>query len=252
MKIIKSIAGRLFAVWGIIWFVATLLVFIIPFVIVYYSKEPQRTHRFVKLSRIWMSIYLPVIGCPLRITGKERFKKGETYVVVCNHNSLMDVPITTPGIPGGNKTIAKASMAKLPLFGLIYRIGSVLVDRNSEASRRESYMRMKEVLDMGLHMCLYPEGTRNKTGQPLKAFHNGAFKLALDTGKPIMPAVLFHTRGVLPVDRVFFLWPHRLQMDFLEPVYIMPGDTVESLKEKLFKLMWDYYERKTSNVKRER
>ncbi|HSC38924.1 MAG TPA: lysophospholipid acyltransferase family protein [Chitinophagaceae bacterium] len=241
MKLIKNIAGRIWAVWGIIWFVVTMLLFIIPCVFIYYQSEPKRTYRFVALSRIWMGIYMPLIGCPVRIRGREHFAKGANYIVVCNHNSLIDVPITTPGIPGGNKTIAKVEMAKTPLFGMMYRIGSVLVDRKSEASRRESYMQMKEVLDMGLHMCLYPEGTRNKTGEPLKAFHNGAFKLAADTGKAIIPAILFNTKKVLPAGRTFYLSPHRLEMHFLAPVPVGPGDTADSLKERLFKLMTEYY-----------
>ena len=241
MNFIKNILGRIFALWAIIWFVVTMLLFIIPFIIIYYMPEPKRTYRFVAFSRVWMGMYMPLIGCPVRMVGKKYFKKGENYIVVCNHNSLMDVPVSTPGIPGGNKTIAKIEMAKTPLFGIMYRIGSVLVDRKSEASRRESYTRMKEVLDMGLHMCLYPEGTRNLTDQPLKSFHNGAFKLALDTQKPIMPAIIFHTKKVLPANRFFFLWPHRLEMHFLPPVYIAPTDTTDGLKEKLFAMMAKYY-----------
>ena len=65
----------------------------------------------------------------------------------------MDVPLSSPGIPGANKTIAKAGMAKIPLFGLIYKSGSVLVDRKNEQSRKASYSKMKEVLALGLHMC---------------------------------------------------------------------------------------------------
>ncbi|MBS1567071.1 MAG: 1-acyl-sn-glycerol-3-phosphate acyltransferase [Bacteroidetes bacterium] len=242
MNIVKNILGRIFAFWGMIWFVTTLLLFIIPFAIIYYMPEPKRTHRFVPVARLWMNyFYLPLIGCPVRMRGLDNFKKGKNYIVVCNHNSLMDVPLSTPGIPGGNKTIAKVSMAKIPLFGLIYRLGSILVDRNSEQSRRESYMRMKEVLDMGLHMCLYPEGTRNKTDQPLKSFHNGAFKLAMDTRKPLIPALIFHTKKVLPAGRFFYLWPHRLEMHFLPAVEVTETDTMEGLKERLHAIMSEYY-----------
>lgn len=241
MSFIRNILGRIFALWAIVWFAATLLLFIIPFIIIYYMPDPKRSYRFASFARVWMGIYMPLIGCPVRIKGKQHFKKGENYIVVCNHNSLMDVPVSTPGIPGGNKTIAKIEMAKVPVFGLLYRTGSVLVDRKSEASRRESFVRMKEVLNMGLHMCLYPEGTRNLTDQPLKSFHNGAFKLAVDTQKPLMPAIIFHTKQVLPADRAFFLWPHRLEMHFLPPVYIARGDTMDGLKEKLFELMKEYY-----------
>jgi 1-acyl-sn-glycerol-3-phosphate acyltransferase len=237
-----EIFGRIWALWGIILFVFTMLIFFIPFLLFsYFRADPQKTINFVRCSRIWMAVFLTGIGCPLKIKGKEKFKKGQTYIVVCNHNSLIDVPVSSPGIPGGNKTIAKTSFAKTPLFGLMYRTGSVLVDRNNEASRRESFTKMREVLDMGLHMCLYPEGTRNKTGEPLKAFHDGAFRLALATGKEIIPAVIFHTKKILPAKKTFFLLPHRISMHFLDPVALQPGETVENLKRKVFKLMWDYY-----------
>src|ERR1700733_6542947 len=174
---LHNIFGRIWAVWGIILFIVTMLIFMIPFLLFsYFRADPRKTNNFVRFARVWMGVFLTLAGCPLRITGKEKFRKGQTYIVVCNHNSLIDVPVTFPHIPGGNKTIAKASFAKTPIFGLIYRAGSILVDRNSEASRRESFTKMKEVLDMGLHMCIYPEGTRNKSGQPLKAFHDGAFR----------------------------------------------------------------------------
>ena len=188
-----------------------------------------------------MAIFLTAIGCPLKIKGKENFEEGETYIVVCNHNSFMDIPVASPGIPGGNKTIAKVEIAKIPIFGALYKIGSVLVDRKSEASRRESFTKMKDVLELGLHMCIYPEGTRNKTDQPLKSFHNGAFILAIDTKKAIIPAVIFNTKKALPADKPFFLLPYRLSMHFLPPVTVQPNDSVESIKQKVFEIMKAYY-----------
>jgi 1-acyl-sn-glycerol-3-phosphate acyltransferase len=184
-----------------------------------------------------MGVFLPGIGCPLFVRGKEHFKKGQPYIVICNHNALMDVPISSPAIPGGNKTIAKAEMAKIPVFGLIYKLGSVLVDRKSDKSRKESYGRMKDVLAMGLHMCIYPEGTRNTTDQPLKPFHDGAFRLALDTRTPIIPGVIFHTRKVNPPHKSFYLMPHPLRIEFLEPIEVLGTDTVDSLKERAYGLM---------------
>jgi len=242
MKFLREIAGRIFAVWAILWFVVTLLVFLVPFLLFcYFLPDPRKSHRFVVQSRVWMGIYLPLIGCPLRVRGKQHFAPGENYIVVCNHNSFMDVPISTPAIPGGNKTIAKVEMAKIPLFGLIYRTGSVLVDRKSEQSRKESYNSMKKVLGMGLHMCLYPEGTRNKTDQPIKAFHDGAFRLAIDTRKAIIPGIIFHTRGVLPASKPFYLMPHPLKIHYLAPIPVEENDTVETLKNRVHAVMTEYY-----------
>lgn len=240
MTLIKNLLGRVFAVWALIVFTSTLIIIVIPICLTFLIREPLGTEIFRQLSKAWMIVFLNVSGCPLKVKGKEHFKRKETYVVVCNHNSLMDVPITTPFIPGANKTIAKKSMAKVPLFGWIYTRGAVLVDRNSDESRRKSFEEMKRTLAEGLHMVVYPEGTRNKTNDPLKSFYDGAFKLAADTGKRIIPTVIFNTRTVLPPSKVFFFWPHRLEMHFLPPVSTQ-GLSAKDLKAITFKLMWDYY-----------
>ncbi|HYE56730.1 MAG TPA: lysophospholipid acyltransferase family protein [Chitinophagaceae bacterium] len=241
MKIFKEIFGRIWAVWGLIMFVATLLIAAIPIWMTNAIKEPRGTEVFRRISKAWMNIYLALIGCLVRVKGKANFKKGQTYIVVCNHNSLMDVPLSTPFIPGPNKTIAKIEMARIPVFGMIYKRGSVLVDRKSDESRRRSIDEMKQVLAKGMHMCIYPEGTRNKTGQPLKSFYEGAFKLASDTGTPIIPTLIFNTATVLPASKKFFLWPKTLRIHFLEPVMVNKNEDAQALKEKVFKIMWDYY-----------
>lgn len=243
MQMIRNILGRIFAAWAMLTFIATMLIILLPTWIMGLLPEPKRTKAFIQLSRIWMAVWLPLAGIRLVIKGKEKFVKGENYVVVCNHNSFMDVPVTSPGIPGANKTIAKIEMAKIPLFGLIYRRGSVLVDRKSEESRLKSYAYMKRVLDMGLHMCIYPEGTRNKTNNPLKEFKDGAFRLAIETQKPVIPAVLFNTKKVLPQQKTFYFWPSKIEMHFLDPVetkHLQMSD-VKQLKETIFQTMWDYY-----------
>ena len=204
-------------------------------------KEPRRMVFFRMITIAWMRVFFFLTFCRLKITGKEHFKRGQNYIIISNHNSMMDVAILTPFIPGANKTIAKIEMARTPLFGLIYKRGAVLVDRKNKASRGESYNKMKAVLEMGIHMCIYPEGTRNKTSEPLKDFHDGAFRLAIDTRKPIMPGILFNTKKVMPSDKTFFLWPGPMELRFLAPRIIKEGDTAEGLKRELFERMKEAY-----------
>ena len=248
MKIFKEILGRLFAVWGVIIFIVTMLPVFLAMWSIRVIKEPRRTYIFRLIAKRWMQVFFFFVGCRLVIRGKHHFKKGENYILVCNHNSLFDVPVTTPFIPGpANKTIAKIEMARTPLFGLIYSRGSILVDRKNPNSRRDSYNKMKEVLQSGLQMCIYPEGTRNRSDVPLKEFHDGAFRLAKDTGNTIMPTVIFNTRKVLPPGKFFFFWPSRMEMHFLEPRLISGMDNPVILKQEVFEKMWNYY---ASNVKR--
>ncbi|MGZ3925090.1 MAG: lysophospholipid acyltransferase family protein [Flavisolibacter sp.] len=238
MKIIKEILGRIFALWAAIIFIGSLLIASIPVWITGLWPEPKRTFIFFKIVHVWMTFFFTFTGVRRIIKGKEHFRKGQNYVVVCNHNSFMDVPLSVAAVKPANKTIAKAEMMKIPVFSLIYKRGSVLVDRKNEESRRRSFMRMKAVLDMGLHMCIYPEGTRNKTAEPLQRFHDGAFKLAVETKKQIIPSLIFYTSKVLP-RKPFFFWPHKVEMHFL-PAVSVEGKTSQELKEEVFTIMQAY------------
>ncbi len=237
----KLILGRIIAIYALVLFIATMIPAIIFYLPCFLLNDPAKASWHRHVSRVWMWIYLHLIGCPLSIKGKEHFTNDTNFVIVCNHNSLMDVPVSTPFMPRPNKTIAKKSFAKIPLFGWIYTFGSVLVDRKSDESRRKSYEEMKRMLAIGLDMLIYPEGTRNRTPDPLKSFYDGAFRLAADTGKPMLPVILLHTKKVLPAHIFFYLMPHRLEMHFLPPIE-SKGKSATALKEELFSIMWNYYQ----------
>jgi 1-acyl-sn-glycerol-3-phosphate acyltransferase len=239
---LKNFLAKFFAAWALIIFVFTLLPVGLLIWIIGIIKEPKRTEIFRQISKVWMRIFFFLTGCDLKIIGKKNFKSHENYIVVCNHNSLMDIPVVTPFIPGANKTIAKAELAKIPLFGLIYKRGSILVDRSDKKSRQNSFRKMQNVLQMGMHMCIYPEGTRNKTPLPLKEFHDGAFRLAMETGTAIVPALIFNTKKVLPADRSFYFWPAKMELHFLQPVYVNTDENYQLIKERIHRLMCDYYE----------
>ncbi len=240
MNGIKNILGSIFALWAMLVFVSTMLIAIFFAWIIGLWPEPARSHKMQIVFSVWMHFFFTLTGVRRIFKGRKEFKKGETYIVVCNHNSFMDPPLSSPGIPAANKTIAKVEMSRIPLFGIVYKRGSVLVDRKSEESRKQSYAQMKKVLEMGLHMCIYPEGTRNKTSEPLRPFHDGAFRLAVETGKPIIPALLFNTKKVLPAGKTFFFWPHKVEMHFL-PAVNSVGKQTQQLKEEVFELMKAYY-----------
>ncbi|MBS1513179.1 MAG: 1-acyl-sn-glycerol-3-phosphate acyltransferase [Bacteroidetes bacterium] len=239
-SLFKIIFARFWALWGIISFIITFLIIFIPSMLAYLMDEVKGQYYFIAVSRLWMNIWLPLIGCPLTIKGREYFKRGENYIVTFNHNTLLDVPLSAPYVPGANKTIAKASFAKVPLFGWFYSKGSVLVNRNDDSSRVKSYEAMKTVLSQGLHMCIYPEGTRNRTAEPLKPFYDGAFKLAAETGKSIIPCVIVGTKKAMPVNKFFYLLPTKLEMYFLPPIP-SPDTSIKQLKEKVFDTMKEVY-----------
>lgn len=236
---IKNILARILAIWSALAFIGSMLLVLLPIWAAGIFGEPTSTACMIRLSRFWMSIYFPLSFIKVSITGKENFQPNENYIVVCNHNSFMDVPLSSPGIPGPNKTIAKVEMSRIPLFGIIYKRGSILINRKDENSRKESYQKMKDVLDAGMHMCIYPEGTRNKTDQPMKAFHDGAFKLSMETGKKIIPAIIKGTKEMLPNNKTLYFWPGKISMEFLSPIDPKDFGDVTELKEYVFKKMME-------------
>jgi 1-acyl-sn-glycerol-3-phosphate acyltransferase len=238
--VIKNILGRVFAIWAFLIFVFTMLPVLLIIGISGIWDEPRRSVFLHTVFSIWMDVFFIATGVRRVFKGKEHFKTGGPYVIVCNHTSFMDVPLSSMGIPEPNKTIAKIEMARVPLFGIVYKRGSVLVDRKSEMSRKKSYLRMKEVLQMGLHMCIYPEGTRNKSAEPLQRFHDGAFRLAVDAQKQVIPTLIFYTNKVLPRHKKFFFWPRPVEMHFLPPVD-SANKSVTELKDEVFDIMYHYF-----------
>jgi 1-acyl-sn-glycerol-3-phosphate acyltransferase len=244
----KDIFGRIWALWGLIIFVPSLMVFVWPIVLSFIIPRPVGIYVFQYTARFWMAGFLYAISCPMRVVNKQFYKKGHQYVVTANHQSFLDVPLLTPFFPGPNKTIAKRSLARIPFFGWIYARGSVLVDRGSDASRKRSFDAMKRVLlEEKINMAVYPEGTRNRTGKPLKEFYDGAFRLAIDCQKDVLPVIIFNTAKALPPHRFFYLWPVPLQMHLLPPIPVK-GKELGQLKEEVFAAMWQYIENQRANT----
>ena len=240
MKLFKNIIARFLAFWALFVFASTMMIFIWFYFICFLLPDPYKTRWHRMVSRLWMGIFLLLSGCTFKVTGKEVFDGLENAIIVCNHNSLIDIPVSTPFLPRANKTIAKKSFVYVPLFGWVYKFASVVVDRKSDKSRVKSYEEMKKVLNNGLDMLIYPEGTRNRTSAPLKSFYDGAFKLAIETQKPIVPVVLLNTKKILPAKPIMYLTPGKIIMNIL-PAISPAGHTSSSLKKVVFDTMAEYY-----------
>ena len=240
MKIIKNIIARVLAIWALLVFASTMFIFLWFYLFCFFMPDPFKTRYHRRISQMWMGVFLTLSGCTFRVKGKEVFKGMPNAIVVCNHNSLIDIPVSTPFLPRANKTIAKKSFVYVPLFGWIYQFATVIVDRKDHNSRKDSFDNMVKVLDNGLDMLIYPEGTRNKTTEPLKSFYDGAFKLSIETQKPIIPVVLLNTKKILPARPILYFTPGKIDMHILPAIYPQ-GHTKDSLKKAVYDVMAKYY-----------
>jgi 1-acyl-sn-glycerol-3-phosphate acyltransferase len=240
----KDILARMYFVYGMLLFAITMLPVALLFWIVRHTCNERKASILIQKGfQAWMGLYMPLIFCPVRHKGREYFKTGKNYVVTLNHNTLADVPVSSPGIPGPNRTLAKVEMSKIPIFGYIYKSGSILVSRQDAKSRKDSIPQMIEALKQGLHLCLFPEGTRNKTDQPLARFYDGAFKVAIAAQKPIIPGLIFGTKNILHPSKKMWAWPHKIEMHFLPEITTegMQSSDADLLKQQVFDTMQAYY-----------
>lgn len=231
--------------YALLLFLLTMLVIVIPISIQnirYRKDEVKRIHSTYRCFVIWMNVYLTLIFISVKRKGVEYFEKGKNYVVVLNHSSFADIPISSPFVVGPNKTLAKIEFMKVPIFNIIYKSGSILVDRSSDESRKRSLREMRETLDLGIHLTLYPEGTRNKTSKPLQPFYDGAFRTAISAQKDILPGILFNTAKVLPNRPKLWAWPYTIRLEFLKPISTQGLNLKQTseLKDETFRIMEKY------------
>jgi 1-acyl-sn-glycerol-3-phosphate acyltransferase len=147
---------------------------------------------------IWSWIFSMLTFIRYEFHGHEHLKKGKSYIYVSNHTSFLDLPGIRLLIPGEFRPIAKKELLKLPVFGLIVKTGTIVVDRSSAQSRKQSIERMRETLSHGIPALIFAEGTQNRTKEILQPFKDGAFRIAVDTQQPIVPMVVIGAGKLMP------------------------------------------------------
>ncbi len=137
-------------------------------------------------------------GIRVRVVGLEHVPAGESCIFLSNHVSNLDPPVLLPAIPGMTSVFLKRSLMKIPLLGTAMRMGKfVPVSRgHSKEEAQRSVEAAAEALRSGLHITIFPEGTRSPDGR-LLPFKKGAFFLAAETGAPMVPVVIRGTAEMM-------------------------------------------------------
>lgn len=165
----------------------------------------------------------------------------ESYVVVSNHQTMIDIPVNVVGSPNEIlfKFLGKQEADRVPFFGFLINRLCILVDRKSTESRKASYVKMKREMEKGYSIILYPEGTRNRTSDPVKEFYDGAFKLAIEMQKPLVVNTLVGIRELNPPNGFLTYRPGVVHAHWDKPISTvgMTLDDIDSLKEKAADLM---------------
>lgn len=240
MKVIKKKITALFSIYALLLFIVLMLI-LFPFVIIASLFGKINGGNFIyDICRLWADIFMLFTD----IIHKNIFEApkviNEPVIFVFNHTSYMDIPILMKAFRKQPiRILAKAEMAKVPVFGFIYRKATVMVDRSSPEARAKSALKLKAVLKKNISVVMAPEGTFNMTHKPLKDFYDGAFRIAIETQTPIQPVLFLDAYNRLHYDSVFSLTPGRSRAVFIEKIEVnnYTLQDVNELKMLVYKKM---------------
>ncbi|MBS1772474.1 MAG: 1-acyl-sn-glycerol-3-phosphate acyltransferase [Bacteroidetes bacterium] len=234
---LKRILQPFYTFYVITTFAACLLAAFPVFLMVGSFDKAWARRIIWNIAHYWSYCWLFCIGQPVIRKGKRPDNKK--YVYVANHISYMDTVLIYAAVPYYFRTLAKKEMAKIPVFGFVYKQLAILVDRSSEHSRAKSLRLMWRMLKRECNIAVFPEGTFNETGKPLKEFYDGAFRLAINTQTPVLPMIFPDTVNRWHYSAWWKLTPGRNRVIYLEPVETkgLVASDLPVLKQKVYSVM---------------
>ena len=202
MTVLTLLAVVMFAIFAAVW------VLTVPF-----DRNRTVCHR---VSRFWSKMIYRI--CPwwrVRVSGLEHAVGGGPFVVVANHQAMLDIPLLYV-LPFNFKWVSKREVYRIPLFGwVLWMHGDVAIERGGAASAKAMLRQCEAYLRRGVSIVMFPEGTRTKTGR-VNGFKEGAMLLAKQSGAAILPVVIDGTFDAFADGSR--AEPHTFRVEVLAPV----------------------------------
>jgi 1-acyl-sn-glycerol-3-phosphate acyltransferase len=237
LRFIRAVLIKLYIAWVLFVFTFFMIVYLpgilLPFM--FGEKYGTVSYQFLKL---WSWTFSKLNFIPYAIHGREHIRKGQAYVYVSNHTSYLDIPGVCLTVPTQIRPLAKKELKNIPVFGWIAANAAIIVDRSSNESRRKSMDHLKEVLKSGISILIFPEGTQNRTPEPLQPFYDGAFRIAIEMQQPVLPMVILNAGKLMPPKK-FIITPGKITIHVLEEISTegMKFSDLPALKQKVIELM---------------
>lgn len=200
------------ALTSIIFFLIALLIwlFTVPF-----DKKRRVLHKF---TCFWGSYYTYTFPAwTVKVEGREKIDKNDTYVYISNHQSLLDILVYFR-LYSHFKWVSKEEVFKLPFIGWNMSLNQyVALKRGYRSSLVKMMKDCMKHLAKGNSVFIFPEGTRSEDGS-IKGFQKGAFVLAKNSKVSILPMVIHGTANALPKKSLKFHGRHNITVKVLDPI----------------------------------
>lgn len=184
-------------------------------------------------GHMWAKVIQLITPMPVKLAGRENIAKGQSYVIVANHQSAYDIIMVYGSLPVDFRWIMKQELRNVPLLGFACeKAGHIFIDRSSARKAWRSIQAAKEILTGGTSVVIFPEGHRSGSRE-MGPFKHGAFKIAFDLGLPMLPVSISGTCDVMQKG-LESLKPGRATLTIHEPIDVHQYEgRREELIEKL-------------------
>jgi 1-acyl-sn-glycerol-3-phosphate acyltransferase len=203
------------------------------------SLFDRRRFLLHKFTCFWASLYSWLNPAwPVTIEGRERIRRDEAYVMVANHLSLLDILVIFR-LFSHFKWVSKIENFRVPFVGWNMSLNRYIkLKRGDRDSVIEMMKNCEKTLGEGNSIMMFPEGTRSPTGQ-MRAFKPGAFEIAVNTGRPILPIAIQGTADALPKRGFVLRGRHPIRITVLEeiPAARFEGGSAEQLSAQTRELI---------------
>ena len=200
MRFVKQLFMVLWKVFFVLNFGITLIL-LYPLFYILLSRKEWFPKAF-SLMKFWARIIVYIPGIRFRVSYETPLNQDKTYVYCSNHSSYLDIVLSYCAIPYYFVFMGKQELEKAPLFNIFFREMNILVNRKSNIGSHRSLAEAAKKIEEGNSIVLFPEGTISREAPKLRAFKNGAFKLAIEKQVPIVP-ITFVNNWKLLQDRPF-------------------------------------------------
>lgn len=229
----------LYSIYAVLFFILTLFI-VFPIALIASFLGAIKGGNFIyKLCGVWADVWLALIFIRQKNIYEQKPIKGQPYIYVANHISYLDAVLIVKTVREPIRPLGKVELARVPFFGFIYRNVIVTIDRSNAENRAKSVRQLKAMLLKGISVFFFPEGTFNTTGNPLKSFYDGAFRLALETGIPIKPVLFLDAYNRMHNSSLLSLNPGQSRAVFLPEIGVkgLTMNDMASLKQNVFEEM---------------
>ena len=187
---------------------------------IYHKINPEKAdYQQLRMVQAAFRLMLKMTGARIQVIGEENVPKDRAVLYVGNHKSYFDILLTYSRVPRLTGYVAKKEMESFPILSIwMKRRHCLFLDRKDIKQGLKTILTGIDLIKNGISVCIFPEGTRNKSNDRLLPFKEGSLKMAEKTGCPIIPFAITNSSKLFE-DHMPFVRPCDIIIEYGKPIY---------------------------------